>query len=400
MPNSRITTERQAKDYKNLGHSVLGNHIKTEATKTKIRIGQYTFPDFLNSAWISWAYHYLKSRFGPQHRFNTYHHSTDKGIYTLQSHAGADIKVALLSDWATDTKESHNIGTKIAALTPDYSIHLGDTYFVGTPEEIENNFKPGDSTWPYGTVGSFAMIGNHEMYSNGKPYFDKLLPVMGLFKPERVIQKAAYFCLENDYWRIIGIDTGFNSVGTPILEYFFSKADLPQAVVKWLKDDLKINEDKRGIIFLSHHQYASAFDTEYPAAANQLSKIIGTDRKVLWFWGHEHRFSIYGKQSRPGGVTAYGRCIGHGGMPVEIIDKVCPKCATKSNLVAFDNRVASHIGNSEVGHNGYAILNIWNENVVIEYHDEKKLLVTERWRYDKDKKQMASVSIENPGKEL
>src|SRR2546430_1465408 len=95
--------------------------------------------------------------------------------------------------------ESDEIGNEIATMhQSDYSIHLGDTYYVGAPFEIKNNFERNNSSWYYGTVGSFALTGNHEMYSNGKPYFETLLPMMGLFRPTRIPQKASYFCLEND----------------------------------------------------------------------------------------------------------------------------------------------------------------------------------------------------------
>jgi len=233
------------------------------------------------------------------------------------------------------------------------------------------------------------------MYSNGGPYFDVLLPMMGLYHPQRVIQKAAYFCLENDYWRIIGLDTGYRSVGIPILEIFLSKADLRSEIVSWLKDDLKIENDNRGLLLLAHHQYASSFDKTYPSAAKQIAKIISEQKKVLWFWGHEHRFAIYGKYKVPGGITAYGRCIGHGGMPASLFDGSGRKKLRESNLVVYDNRFCKMVGEERVGHNGYAILKIEADKLEVGYYDEKDLLVKEHWHYDKEKKLIEGIDITN-----
>jgi hypothetical protein len=69
------------------------------------------------------------------------------------------------------------------------------------------------------------------------------------------------------------------------------------------------------LILLSHHGPHSAFEGWYQIPAQQLAKLI--HRPVIWFWGHEHRLAIYEKFSVKEGIEAYGRCIGHGGMPVE-----------------------------------------------------------------------------------
>ena len=63
-------------------------------------------------------------------------------------------------------------------------------------------------------------------------------------------------------------------------------------------------------------QYVSRFDHCYPKPAQQLAEFIS--RPVLWLWGHEHRLAIYEEAKMEGGVTAFGRCIGHGGKPVDL----------------------------------------------------------------------------------
>lgn len=392
--NNKHRPKRVAKNYQNLSRSVMQSHARTELTKSPKAKKLNQLSIFFSNRLFLWLFHYIKSRFGKRHEFLTYEGNADKGIYPLYSHSKSNsVKIALAADWGTDTEESKLIAEAVATHKPDYSIHLGDTYFVGAPFEIENNFKPGESDWHYGSVGSFSLTGNHEMYSNGNSYYEKLLPWMGIFHPQRIPQKASFFCLENDFWRVVGLDTGYRSVGIPFLEYFFSKADLRKELVEWLKNDLKIQNDNRGLILLSHHQYTSCFDTKYPLAAKQLAEIIGKERQVLWFWGHEHRFSIYGNYSTIDGIKAFGRCIGHGGMPTDIIKKPFQQNAKESNLILFDNRISKQIDDTDVGHNGYAILTIENENLNVDYYDEKDLLVTEQWKYDKNRQIIIGKSI-------
>src|SRR5260370_599686 len=79
-------------------------------------------------------------------------------------------------------------------------------------------------------------------------------------------QKASFFCLENDHWRIIALDTGYNSIGLPLLEYVF-KPDcaLPPELMHWLSTVVQPRpDDPRGTVLLSHHQYYSQFDQWYP----------------------------------------------------------------------------------------------------------------------------------------
>ncbi len=93
----------------------------------------------------------------------------------------------------------------IVAFNPHYAIHLGDVYYVGDRNEVDenflgiknehNNFEP--CLWPKGLLGSFALNGNHEMYARGFAYFDRMLPNLGRLKNGQPTgQLASYFCLE------------------------------------------------------------------------------------------------------------------------------------------------------------------------------------------------------------
>jgi hypothetical protein len=93
----------------------------------------------------------------------------------------------------------------------------------------------------------------------------------------------------------------------------------------WLLPDSSrcriVQRDRRATIQLSHHNYFSNYDTAYPRQAVQLKEFFA-EHPVLWFWGHEHRLMIYKEYRVGGGISAFGRCIGHGGMPIELPSEV------------------------------------------------------------------------------
>ena len=124
---------------------------------------------------------------------------------------------------------------------------------------------------------------------------------------------------------------------------------------------------RKATLLLSHHQYYTAFnDHAYTKAAKQLMEFFD-GQEVVWIWGHEHRLAIYDKFSIGGGITAYGRCIGHSGMPVEL-GTPDPK---KAPLQLYD-RDRSHFlddGKTKVGENGFVNLTIADSVLTLDYRD-------------------------------
>ncbi len=390
------TPKRDLKEYVDVGHSELENHLRTQNAQFQSTLEEADagrkLTDFLWLNIFGFAYHYLKSRFGPRHPYQYYPTSDDTGVYKMKVENDT-AQIALLSDWASDTPESDRVGAVVSFHKPDYSIHLGDIYFVGAPSEVHDNFISPKASWPRGKWGSLALAGNHEMYSNGAAFYKMLLPTMGVrdanaasdgFKPSDapVIreQKAGFFCLENDYWRVIGLDTGYTSVERPLVE-ILSPPDchLRKEQVKWLKNQLRLDntDDRRGIIFLSHHPPFSDFRKSFPRPARQIRQLMGEFlRPVLWIWGHEHRLVGY-RERKVGGLPIHGRCIGHGGMPVEID---APRVNTDA-ILFYDQRRRKNIRRIGVGYNGFAWLKFEQENLSIEYRDvEDKVVMGESWR--------------------
>jgi hypothetical protein len=317
--------------------------------------------------------------------------SPQNAVYDLLDENGADsVRISVAGDWGTGTDEAEAVANQMIAFKPHYTIHIGDVYYVGDPPEVNenclgisnsnNNYTP--VKWPIGSRGSFALNGNHEMYANGTGYFDVLLPELGLRTPadEMLGQQTSFFCLQNRFWRIIAIDTGYNSIGVPILAHIPVLNEIPfiggdcklrDELIEWLRAIVSPGQDKRGLILLSHHQYYSGFDKRYTKPAQQLWD-AGVQRPVLWFWGHEHRLAGYDLSGEK--LKAFGRCVGHGGMPVDRGDP-----SGEPRPVFYDNRLAPN----GYGVNGHVNLSFSGSNLTATYVDLNGAeLLREDWQVD------------------
>jgi hypothetical protein len=396
MSSKSKATRKDLHNFKGMGHSGFASHFRAGGSQYS-RTLYNPLNAFLPSHLAAWIPHVVRYWFREKHAFRDYTTpGKGNGIFTMGDRA----TLSLVGDWGTGTDEAQMVADCIQRFGPDYTIHLGDVYFVGDEVEIQENFL-GESTspyqpvkWPQGKLGSFALSGNHEMYARGNGYFGSILPKMGLKNPGVEWgegQWASFFCLENKYWRIIGLDTGYNGTGfdwgkMPLLEKskwlrtstrFKPRCALPKALLSWLQDTVKPDADKRGLILLTHHGSHSAFSDWYQIPALQLAKTI--HRPVIWFWGHEHKLAIYGRYNVPEGIEAYGRCIGHGGMPVErgkSPDLNCP-------WLAWDNRRYDNGEEIDVGFNGHVNLSLDGPELHAEYVDLNcTRLFTEDWHVD------------------
>ena len=394
MPAYDSSHRKDLQDLENLSRAPFLCYLQKQAQPRRARDKTLTstppkFPilaSFAPTQLVKWIWEYLSHRLGPRHPFLTYAKSNpDQGVYKLEG--DNEIRITLAGDWGTGTDEANLVAKLMAAYRPHYSIHLGDVYYVGDPAEVGENFlgikNPLNDyepcQWPAGLRGSFALNGNHEMYARGISYFDQMLPTLGLMsngKPNG--QKASYFYLENEHWRIIALDTGYNSTGWPLVEYIIQPdCALRPEEMDWLCNVVRPrDDDPRGIIILSHHQPFSRYDFWYPKQASQLAEFIS--RPVLWFWGHEHRMAIYQAFAAPGGIPTFGRCIGHGGMPVDLPPS-SPKYA--QCVIEFtDTRPYPNDENLMVGFNGFARMSLQDNRVAVEYVDVQGTVVfSEQW---------------------
>jgi predicted phosphodiesterase len=219
--------------------------------------------------------------------------------------------VALFSDWGTGAAPAREVLSQIAARRPALLIHLGDIYYSGTPFEIQRYFLgPLGERIDLNATPVFSLAGEHDMYSAGQGYYSELLP--------RLKQPASHFCLRNEHWQVVAIDTALHSRipggGPPYLE---------TSEVEWLTDKL-LNAGGRQTVLLSHHPLFSAYESIGETFYNeplyeQLAPLL--DRIDVWFWGHEHRLAVYEEFNALGATLKRGRVIGCGGFPVQVSEQ-------------------------------------------------------------------------------
>jgi hypothetical protein len=318
---------------------------------------------FLSSAFFTWIIEYLKVVFTPRHSFPTYSgtRSSRPGVFALKE----SCKVALVGDWGSGTVNAYRVMDNIRhRQKPDMTIHLGDIYYSGQVAEV-NSYFLGPDDW-YRGERSFALNGNHEMYSGGAGYFEHVLPALG--------QETSYFCLENKFWRIVGLDTGYNTRVFPFLDLLLGTS-IQAENLKWLDRVVFADrDDRRPVILLTHHQWFSAFDRGYARIGMQLrSHLAGV---ALWFWGHEHRFAGYAPFAPDGTTKVRARCIGHGGMPVEIKNPA----HLEVPVVFVDNRISGQEEEPAIGYCGNALLEFEGPVLRVRYIDElEQELLVEEW---------------------
>src|SRR6202045_1470446 len=207
---------------KDLANYTAFAHSRTSAHFQAARAGYSTavynpIAAFLPNRLFKWIPQIAKYWFHKKHAFRDYTtQGKGTGIYQIDDR----VKLSIAGDWGTGTDEASIVAGAIDKSDPDYTIHLGDVYYVGDSNEVRENFL-GEKTspyapvkWPMGAKGSFALNGNHEMYADGNGYWRLVLPRMGLKEGGGewgAGQGGGFFCLENSHWRIIGLDTGYNS---------------------------------------------------------------------------------------------------------------------------------------------------------------------------------------------
>jgi Calcineurin-like phosphoesterase len=223
--------------------------------------------------------------------------------------------VALLADWGGDNDAAKKVAEIARKQQPDIAIHLGDIYYGGTESECKHflNLWPmrqdmEDPESPIHTDGSWALNGNHEMYSGGEYFFRTVLPAFR--------QKQPFFLLENDSWRIIGLDTAYADGRLKPQ----SEQDPIAAQWNWLVATLR--GSRKATILLTHHQPVSAHREEFKESEPLREDVdallavdgVGDDAIFGWFFGHEHRCAIY----RNSALRFNARLIGNGCIPHEV----------------------------------------------------------------------------------
>jgi hypothetical protein len=249
-----------------------------------------------------------------------------------------------------------------------------DRQQIGTPAECAANFTSLiESVLRSGSpeVPVYALAGNHDMYCGGVGYYDLIRQL----NPEPLRQPASFFCLRSvdEKWQLLALDTGLHD---------YSPLEVDEAVTFVEDDELewhcaRLKEFSGRTILLSHHQLFSAFSpigkapkhgrrsASNPHLLKAFNLLTHSGRICAWFWGHEHTLSIYA----PFAGLQRGRCLGHGAVPVSILDKLydtVPDLDQAPTIVA--NTQLQQQGN--VYAHGYATLTFEHDACSAEYFQD------------------------------
>jgi hypothetical protein len=288
---------------------------------------------------------------------------------------GDAVEIVLVGDWATALPQAINVSNAIRAhllKSPEaerHVIHLGDTYYCGLREEYENRFLP---HWPVevgSRVSSWSLNGNHDMYTGGHGYFDTLLADIRFGDQGG----SSNFILRNKYWQLIGIDSAYQSPDDP---------NLAEDQKSWLGRAVNSGDgsESRQTILLSHHQAFTAFGDSN--VSGRLAADVGTAlngrRVAAWFWGHEHRGTVYATDITARNyakLARYAATVGHGGVPQLVSADGRPATTVDETLLATDRGGWEFDGVYTVDEDtwsfgGYAVLSLNGPGAEVSFFDE------------------------------
>ena len=292
--------------------------------------------------------------------------SLDDYILPLTGNNPSAIKIALIADWGTGEGPARHLLSEVGRQAPDVLIHLGDVYYSGTSREVQERFLAVCRETPGLDIPIYSLSGNHDMYSGGQGYY-WLLDQLG--------QPASYFCLRNDDWQLLAMDTGLHDAdpGTVISNLTY----LDERELAWQRDKIA-NAGGRKTILLSHHQLFSASGgvgntpDGKPLALNPrlydaFADVL--DQVALWMWGHEHNLIIYDEYVG----LARGRCNGSAAVPMLLAQNpytpdpnlVLPAGHGSPPIMSASCRLGN---NGEFYYHAYAMLTLKGKAADISYY--------------------------------
>ncbi|MGB2711674.1 MAG: metallophosphoesterase [Conexibacter sp.] len=267
----------------------------------------------------------------------------------------ADARIVVVGDWGTGLAGAQAVGQQMAAKIAQargqgrevHALHLGDVYYSGWKEEYQLRFLP---YWPVASaadgVASWALNGNHDMYSGGHGYFGFLLQD-ARFKAQ---SRSSRFCLCNEHWQLLGLDSAYE------------EDDLAGDQGSWVEGKLKGSE--RRTMLLTHHQPYTSFNHDFktPPMVDKLAPAFAVRDVDAWLWGHEHLCCVYDAGVVP--HVGFGSCIGHGGVPVLAIDKV------PQGVKWLFQEYEVHEDDDKWQRFGFAVLDFDGPQLQIAYYDD------------------------------
>ncbi|HLA91018.1 MAG TPA: metallophosphoesterase [Gemmatimonadaceae bacterium] len=273
----------------------------------------------------------------------------------------ARARLVLVGDWGSGVPRARAVAKQmrkeVVAARKDgvatHVIHLGDVYYSGWDHEYQRRFLP---YWPVqqaeaGTIGSWCLNGNHDMYSGGHAYFGTALKEPR-FAPwhSNANGPSSFFSLVNANWKILGLDSAWDDGG------------LKDPQSDWLRDELRSSGNRKTLL-LSHHQFVSAYESVAKDLIAKVSPILEVKPVTAWFWGHEHRCMHFSTNVE----VAFGRCLGDGGVPVYQWHKAGDPVKAPGT---YEHRACIKHGLEHWAKMGFAVLDLIGDRIEARYLDE------------------------------
>lgn len=298
------------------------------------------------------------------------------------------VTLAIAGDWGTGIESALSISRYIAKRNPDYTIHLGDVYYSGLPEEESLKLV---ELWPAGSRGSLTLNSNHEMYAGGHGYFG-----VALADRKFALQNGlSYFALQNRNWMIIGLDTAYFAVNNLLYQkgYLSAPGETNGTVqFDWFQGMIQYAAHAdMNVIILTHHD---GFDVDPYAHTVTFENLFHTMTAAMqnvkrwwWYWGHVHAGityrSITTKSATGPDSTVYPRCIGHGGIPWEPFSNLASVHLNDPRVDVEWAEVKTIIDSDGQSRalNGYLMVTLDGTNITETLYDEKNDATSWQPRY-------------------
>jgi hypothetical protein len=279
------------------------------------------------------------------------------------------VKIAMAGDWGTgewrtvnNPAPSTKVGSAIAKLDPQITIHLGDVYYSGTSDQEKHLLV---ALWPQGSLGSFALNSNHEMYSGSKPYFD------ALSQPPFAQQAGcSYFALENDNWIIVGMDSAyFSEEGELYMNGVLFPQNFPNKQQAFLQDKGQeaMMKGKKVIVLTHHNGLDDPGEKTNLLFQHVTNAFPNNDGPAYWYWGHQHLGVVYQPQGLAG---VRCRCCGHGALPCGVASVL----ENRPQVIWHEKDLAGDPDIPERVLNGFAMLTLDGSNIEEAFYDENGAL--------------------------
>lgn len=274
------------------------------------------------------------------------------------------VRIALAGDYGTgnfgaDDSPSTKITKIMASLQPHYTIHLGDVYYAGTSGEEASKLV---NLWPRGSLGSFTLNSNHEMYPGGGPYFNEAVggPVFN-----KLQSPFSFFALENSGWIVVGLDSAYNA---GVLDLYMNgslgEPDNPQF------DFLRaLARKNKKVIVLTHHNGFELPGYDAKSPLKLFTEITGCFKNVAppacWYWGHKHAGAVY--KPLPQFNNMLCRCAGHAALPWALASEL----QGSTQVEWYEQKNAGDPSDKLRVFNGFALLELDGDNLIETFYDEK-----------------------------